>query len=136
MFQQSIPFIGWIASLSNGEVVREEPPIPGEKTSWQKLLDRLGAENLKMIGIRLQYLSTTVNALPPKACIGYYQAREQRLAFYGGQESSSNKQGVGSIVGDKVYITWVDTNGNVWQDVRPLVDEKMHSTMRDVNLVE
>jgi hypothetical protein len=125
------PFVGWIAVLSNGEAVKEEPPIPGEKTSWQKLIDRLYEEDLKMVGLQLRQLNVSVNALPPKACRGYYQAREARLAFYGGADSYSNKQGVGSVVDDKVYIVWVDSSGNIYSDVRPLHDEKIHTTLRD-----
>lgn len=130
MFPQ-IPFVGWIAVLSNGETMKEEPPIPGEKTSWQKLIDRLYAENLKMIGLRLQNLNMTITTLPPSMCDGYYQAREARVAFYAGQDASSNRRGIGSVVGDRVYIVWIDGNGNVWSDVRLLSDERIHTTLRD-----
>jgi hypothetical protein len=74
----------------------------------------------------------TVNALPPKQCDGYYQARDQRIAFYQGMEAGSIRQGVGSVVGDKVYIAWLDANGSVWTDVRLLSSEKIHTTLRDV----
>jgi len=134
MLNQNIPFIGWMAALSNGETVREQPPIPGEKSSWQKLLDRLTEENIKMVGLCIRYLNTTVNALPPKACQGYYQARDQAITFYHGTESGSIRQGIGSVVDDKVFITWLDANGNTWQDVRLLSSEKIHSTMRDIVL--
>lgn len=136
MLNQNVPFIGWMAALSNGETVKEQPvATPGDRTSWQKLLDRLTAENLKIVGLCIRYLNTTVNALPPKACQGYYQARDQAITFFHGTQSGSIRQGVGSVVGDKVYIIWLDDTGSVWADVRPLASEKIHTTLRDVDVI-
>lgn len=125
----NIAFVGWMARLSNGEMVKEEPPIPGEKSSWQKLLDRLGEEDLKMVALSIQYMSRTVNAMSYKECDGYYQATDQHLSLFGEQQSL--RRGVGSVIGDKVFIVWVDNNGQVWADVRPLESEKIHTTLRD-----
>jgi len=136
MLNQSVPFIGWMAALSNGELAKEQPPIPGEKTSWQKLLDRLTAEDLKIVGLCIRYLNTTVNALPPKACDGYYQARDQAISLFRGNQPGSIRQGVGSVVGDKVYIIWLDDTGSTWADVRPLSSEKIHTTLRDVDITK
>jgi len=132
MLPQNIPFLGWMALLSNGEMFREEPPIPNEKSSWQKLIDRLYAEDLKMVGLCIRHLNVTINALPPKSCQGYYQAREARFSMFGEPDVSSVKQGIGSVVGDKVYIAWVDGAGSVWTEVRDLEGEKIHTTLRDL----
>lgn len=125
------PFRGWIASLSNGQTIWETPPKPGEKTAWQALLDRLTKENLKMTALRVQRGGITLHALPTKMCDGYYHAYELReTMFRGGTE---HRQACGSIIGNQVFILWIDDGGNVWQDVRPLSTEKIHSTLRDTN---
>jgi hypothetical protein len=125
------PFRGWIASLSNGETIWETPPEPGKKTAWQSLLDRLTKENLKMTGLRVQRGGITLHALSPKMCDGYYHAYEIReIMWRGGTET---RQACGSVIGDMVLIFWIDDGGNVWQDVRPLNSEKLHSTLRNTN---
>lgn len=129
MYPSQKPFRGWIASLSNGETVWETPPVPGEKTAWQALLDRLTNENLKMTGLRVQRGGVTLHALPTKMCDGYYHAYELReIMWRGGTE---HRQACGSVIGDKVFIFWIDDGGNVWQDIRPLSTERIHSTLRD-----
>jgi len=40
-------------------------------------------------------------------------------------------QGVGSVFGDKVFMTWVDGNGNIRQEIRELSEMKVHTTLRD-----
>jgi len=122
-------FQGWTATLSNGENVWETPPVPGERTAWQKLITRLGTENLIVTSLRVQRGRVTLHALPHKICEGYYQAYDQYLSLYTKEESL--KQGCGAVVGDKVYIQWVDDNGNVWSDIRPFDTEKPHTTLRD-----
>lgn len=124
-----LPFQGWIASLSDGETVYEQPPLPNEKTSWQKLLDRLAEYGLTITMLRVQRNGVTLHALPPKACGGYYQAYEVRQKVYGGKVV--HLQACGSVIEDKVLIIWIDENGNLYQDLRPLAEEKMHTTLRD-----
>lgn len=123
------PFQGWIATLSNGENVWEQPPIPGEVSAWQKLISRLTAENLKITSLRVQRGRITLNALPSKRCDGYWQAYEQFMSMNSGAQYL--RQGCGSVVGDKVFIQWIDTNGNLWMDVRTFEREKPNTTLRD-----
>lgn len=122
-------FQGWTATLSNGENVWETPPIPGEFRPWQKLITRLNNENLKITSLRVQRGRITLHALPHKACDGYYQAIDHFKSLYSGEEIL--KYGCGSVIGDKIFIQWVDDNGNVWADVRLLEKEKIHTTLRD-----
>lgn len=121
-------FQGWTVTLSNGENAWEQPPIGKEKSAWQKLLDRLDNENLKITSLRVQRGGITIHALPAKQCDGYFQAYESHSAMFSRQEVL--QQGCGSIVGDKIFITWVDTNGNIHQDLRPLSEGRIHSTLR------
>jgi len=76
------PFNGWIATLSNGENIFERPPVPGERSAWQKLIGRLHAEGLKITSLRLQNGRHTIHALPSKRCQGYYQAFEATRILY------------------------------------------------------
>lgn len=126
MFNQK--FQGWTATLSNGDIAWETEPEPGERTPWQKLLDRLEKENLKITSLRVQRGKTTLHALPHKECDGYFQAYE---VFMSSQTKLEYKrQGCGSIVGDKIFITWIDENGNVWGDVRNFTENKIHTTLK------
>jgi len=122
-------FQGWTATLSNGENVWESPPVPGERYAWQKLITRLNNENLKITSLRVQRGRVTLHALSQKACDGYYQAYDKHKALISGEETL--RQGCGSVIGDKVFIQWIDENGNVWSDIRPFEMEKPHTTLRD-----
>jgi hypothetical protein len=123
-------FQGWTATLSNGENVWETEPVPNEFTPWRKLLNRLEEENLKITSLRLQRSGITLHALSQKQCDGYYQAMEKHISAIT-HEVLMVKQGIGSVVGDKIFITWVDDNGNVWMDVRSFLADKTHTTLRN-----
>ena len=116
---------GWIASLSNGEHYFEAPPLPGEKTSWQKLKDHCQQIEVQITMLRLVRGGVTVNSLPKRMCSGYFQAYEMTRSFYG--DATTHKQGVGSVVGDKVYITWISLDGRtLWQEIRPVSESLIH----------
>src|SRR3990172_10021933 len=116
---------GWVASLSNGETVYEQSPIAEEPSSWQKLLQKLKSENLKITQMRLQHGKNTVIAFPKAD--GYMQAYEIRKALFSGK--SAQYQGIGSVVGDLVFITWMNSTGESWQDVRKLSEVDVHTTL-------
>ena len=122
-------FQGWTATLSNGENAWEQPPVPEERTSWQKLLDRLNEENLKITSLRVQRGGVTLHALPSKQCDGYFQAYESHTSMFNGIEII--QQGCGSIIGDKVFITWIDANNNVHMEERTLPESKFATTLRN-----
>lgn len=125
--------MAWIANLSTGETVVEQAPRPGEATSWQRLLKRCRDEGISITGLRLHVNGVTVEAMPTKVCRGYFQAYQAMRMMFGG--NSKLRQGIGSIVDDSVYITWVDleqekNNMNyVHQEVRPLSEVKIHTTV-------
>lgn len=141
-FQQR-PFNGWIANVRfvNSDrsdiVVVEEPPVKGEMSSWQKLLDKVRNGEVNITGLRMQRHGLTFNALPVKLCSGYFQAYEARKKFFRsmgpGGEPGQVFQGVGSIVGDKVYIVWVNINPKsppyIYTDIRDLKESQIHTTM-------
>ena len=98
----------WIANLSDGSTIVEQKKEEGGPTPWRRLLIHCKENNLQVTGLRLVVNNVTVNALPPKACDGYFQAYEVMKMIFKG--TSRHRQGIGSVVGDKVYIMWVDLN--------------------------
>ncbi len=133
--------IGWVASLSSGETVFEKPardmetgafigPVlgKGELSPWQALLQRCQVENIRITQLRLQRGGVTVVGMPEAR--GYFQAYEARTS--GRTLTTATLQGIGSIVGDLVVITWLNDQGHVWQDVRPLADMWVHTDRRQL----
>lgn len=133
--------MGWTASLSNGETLTEEKVIAGERSPWQKLLAYMRHNDLKMTGLRLIVGNVSIEAMPHKMCDGYLYAREAKKRFYGNADGyketeTSESHGIGSVIGDQVFITWVDLQPKrhiytVHQEVRPLSTMKMHTTISD-----
>lgn len=121
-------FEGWIANLSDGTTVFETAPVPGEQSSWQKLLSLLREKNLKITGFQLQRGSVTIHAMPAKGCEGFYQAYDAKRIMF--RDEVKLFQGIGSIIEGKVYITWIDDNNQIYSEIRPLESEKIHSTLR------
>lgn len=138
---------GWIANLSDGSTVIETEPIPGELSPWQKLLQRCREEkhvvkgevtgkdievSLAITGLQLQYGPITIMAMPNKECDGYFQAREVHRIIW--RDVYLHMHGVGSVIEDKVYITWIQTTKdgqiNIRSDVRPLETCKVHTTLQ------
>jgi len=120
---------GWIATLSDGTTAAEAPPIPGERTSWQLLIDHIKEKEISITRLVLQRGATRAVALPPKSCDGYYQAYEIKKVLW--RDIDVKLQGIGSVVGDQVYITWIDDTNTVTQDIRPLDGSLVHTTLRD-----
>jgi len=118
-------FRGWIANLDSGETIFETPWEKGKSTPWRQLLERLKKENLKITRMRLQMGGRTFHSTPRAE--GYFQAREVHQAMFSGREKLY--YGIGSILGNKVYIVWVNEQGDSWQDIRPVEMVKIHTTL-------
>lgn len=121
-------YSGWIASMSDGQTVFETERHPGELSPWQMLLERCRKQNIRITQLRLQRGGVTVVALPHAD--GYFQAYESRTS--GRTLKTTTVQGIGSIVGKQVYITWLNDQGHVWQDVRPLGELWVHTDLRQL----
>lgn len=123
----------WIANLSNGDTITEGKPVAGERTPWQKLLRHCRENNITITGLRLSVRDVTIDAMPVKMCDGYLHAYEAERLMW--SNVSKIKQGIGSVVGDLVYITWIDINpfennmNYIHQDIRPLSEVKIHTTI-------
>ena len=126
-------FQGWIASLSNGKHVIETVSKAGDITSWQKLLKHCKAKSLRITGLVLVRNKAIVTSLPHKQCDGYFQAYEAHMAVF--SKKSFTQQGIGSIIGDQVFINWIIIEEEdpalptkVFQEVRPLEGCRVHTT--------
>lgn len=139
MVVEGQPFQGWIATLDNGETVMEKPPVLGKPTAWRRLLMRCKQHGFRVNSFRLQLHNVTFMAMPPKMTDGYFQAFEVRKKFYGSMGPNPEKEelfrGIGSVVNDQVFITWVktelDPKGMVhsYQEVRSLESSRIHTTL-------
>lgn len=127
-------FRGWVASLSNGDTVFQEPNVPGERTSWGKLVDRCAEDpELYVTQLQLQHDNGTIVGI--KGAAGYAAFVDYRAeGFQASQDGKPAKQvrhlGIGSVVGKTVYCTLVNDQGQSWQDSRPLHTMHIHCIMR------
>lgn len=123
----STNFQGWVANLSDGSTRPEWKVAPGEASPWQQLIEFIYTQNLKITNLRLIVSDKTFTALPHKAVDGYFQAREIFKSVFTGVEEIW--RGIGSVVGETVFIIWVSNEGNVRQDIRPLDSVRIHTTL-------
>ena len=116
---------GWVASLSNGETVFEEEPVPGERTSWGKLKERCEEEEIWVTQIQLQRHGQNIVGI--KGADGYTAFVDFRKEGLMGSEYREIRQfGIGSVVGNTVYCTVMNEEGQHWQDSRPLSNMRAH----------
>lgn len=121
----------WIANLSDGTILTEEDVKlePGGPSPWRYLIKRCQDGEVKLTGLRLGVGPALVNALPTKQCDGYFHAYES-IRYLFNTEVERKKQGIGSVVGEQVFITWMEQGQNgltyIWQEVRPLKDCIQH----------
>jgi hypothetical protein len=132
MNNTQMPFNGWIANLSDGSNVHETPPAEGEKSAWQKLIDQVSTnKDLSISQLHLVRNGRVIHAINSKGSRGYFQAYDVTRVLW--SDTYIRKQVIGSVVGDMVFITWIDEKGEIWQDARSLETEKVHTTLRDTD---
>lgn len=126
--------MGWVANLKNGQIITESKSVPGEMSAWQTLLKYCRDNDTVITRLQLTINNVTIEALPNNMCSGYFQAYESSRIMF--RDTTTNKQGIGSVVNDLVYIVWIglgaSNNGMnyVYQDIRPLSEVKIHTTIR------
>lgn len=124
----------WIANLSDGKILTEDDlkVDAGAISPWNQVIEKCKNGEMKLTGLRLGVGPALVNALPPKQCSGYFQAYEV-IRYLFNNEVERKKQGIGSVVGEQVFITWMEQGGNgltyIWQEVRPLKDCVKHTIL-------
>ena len=132
-------FNGWIAFMSDGTTILESAPVPGDPSPWQTLLERCRNEDISIKRLSLIIRGVQIMSLPRKQCMGFFQAKEVRKEFFGsmGSDGSSEElsQGIGCIVGEFVYIQWINLTPKehvaayITSDVRSLKSCKIHTTL-------
>lgn len=121
-------FQGWIASLSNGETVFESPSTSGEISAWQKLRARCEKEGISVTQIRLQLGGLTF--IGANNADGYCQCWEQHLNLFDKTKPPLLFRGIGSVIEEHVFITWVDSSGNIKQEIRTLESMAVHCVLK------
>jgi hypothetical protein len=128
---------GWIASLSNGQTIFEAPARgKGELSAWQQLLADLKTlpefRGCHISQMRLQRGGRTVTAIPRRngLVLGYFQGYEAFISNL--RRTQTLNQGIGTIINQDVFITWVNNQGDVWQDIRPLKEVWVHTDQRQL----
>lgn len=120
---------GWVASLSDGSTVFEEPPVPGERTSWGKLQERCKKDGLWVTQIQLQRHGQNIVGIQKAA--GYAAFMDYRKeGMMGTQSRTAHYYGIGSVVGEMVYCTIMNEQGQFWQDTRQLASMRAHCIMK------
>ncbi|MHC4542938.1 MAG: hypothetical protein ACYSYL_00225 [Planctomycetota bacterium] len=124
-------FQGWIASLNDGNTVFESEPVPGQISPWQALLQHCRSGQASITQLQLQRGGTTVVAVTRRNSFvrGYFHAREARMSNV--HRTTVDVQGIGTVIGDLVFITWLNQQGQVWQDVRPLQQMRIHTCVNE-----
>ena len=82
----------WVATLSSGEEVAMDDGRPGHApaSAWLRLRERVRAEGLRVVGLRLQFRSHVVRPVPAdapgyffsKCSVGVLSGSSFHLAFY------------------------------------------------------
>jgi hypothetical protein len=118
----------WIAELSNGErVVEPEVEIQDELSPWHLLIERCRRENLRILQLHLSRAGVNLSAIPLAA--GYAALYELRMGQRNRKPALA--QGIASIVGDWVFINWIEETGRVSQEVRPFGAAAVHTTLAE-----
>lgn len=125
---------GWIALLNTDELVFENAAYTGavgELTSWQMLLARCKADNLRIVGLALRRAGAWVIAMDNAD--SYFQARMATSVL--NQSRDEHFQGIGTVLEAQgiILITWVSQYGVVYQDAQPLGTQWVHTSQRDLN---
>lgn len=117
---------GWIASLSNGQTVHEHPTDKGELSAWQQLLQFCNLNNVRITQMRLQRSGITMTSV--YKADGYFQAYEAKVSNV--TKATTTYQGIGAVKNNFVFIVWINMQGDVFQDVRPLGEVWVHTEQR------
>lgn len=126
---------GWVANLNTGETVFESEQVPGERTPWGKLNERCQTEGLWVTQLQLQLNGKTWVGI--QKADGYCWFRDVRVEGYvSGNVKETHHAGIGSVIGDTVYCTVVDANGQSQQHARSLASMRVHCVLRPAGVPE
>jgi hypothetical protein len=131
----------WIASLSDGSTVFQDN-TPGEISAWRRLRQYINLHKLKITNIRLEAYGRQVHTIPyldnekRPQLNGYWQI-ERLGSFLNTNLPHVHWRGIGYVKGFTIHITWINQEGGVSMETRPLFrDEKQldGSTVKQIDL--
>lgn len=117
----------WIASLSDGSTVFQDN-TPGEKSAWRRLKDYVELHSFKITNVRLEAYGRLVHTIPyldeekRPQLNGYWQV-ERLGSFLNTNMPNIHWRGIGYIKCKTIHITWVNQEGGVSMETRPLFRE-------------
>ena len=113
----------WIASLSDGTTIFEDV-TPNIRSAWLRLRDHVETHKLKLTNLRLEAYGRSIVLIPYKSedkipqINGYFYSKRMTAILNSGPGIQFQDVGIGFIKGKEVFITWVRTDGSVFQEVR------------------
>lgn len=105
----------WTAILSDGTRVFEDR-IPNKPSAWLRLKEHLEKTDLTLIGFEL--FSDDVDLIMPRKVDGYFQSKKLIHDSRSGQEN--HYPGIGYVLGDTIFISWILENRNILKEERRL----------------
>lgn len=118
----------WIASLSNGLTVFEDV-TPFEESAWIRLRKYISQHNLKITNLRLEAFDKRIVLVPyygpnnEPQVNGYWYSQRSGKLIANNLSQDFFWKGIGYIKGPNIYITWVDSTGNISNEIKEF-DEK------------
>lgn len=103
--------VRWAASLSDGSTVFQTD------ISWEELLKKCEDNALTIRQLRLQVCGTTIVAA--KNSEGFLIATKVSPTR---SNSTKTVAGLGTIIGENVFVNWIDESRNIVQEVQKVSD--------------
>jgi len=106
----------WIAQLSDGTTVFQDK-TPGLTSAWLRLAEYLKTKKLHITCLQLDAYGGTV-LLNDKTAIGWWQS--SKLGVIPQYNVEINSQGIGVVINDIINIIWIDQDGSITEEKRPV----------------
>ena len=126
----------WIASLSDGSTVFEDI-TPYEKSSWCRLRDYIILHNLQLTNLRLEAYGNSLSLMPYRddnnnpQINGYWYSKKIGALLTDDGVFETLSVGIGYVKGLHIYITWLNQDGNIGQEIRPYEKDNVAVIIND-----
>jgi hypothetical protein len=116
-----VPDIHWVASLSDGTLVYQDKNP--DRSCWAELKKHVKENNLKIMNLMVEKQKPIIKCLPfldknlNKQTRGYWFS-QKAMSMIGAAGQNSVWFGVGYVIEDKIYISWLLPNGNINHEIR------------------
>ena len=116
----------WIASLSDGRTVFQDN-TPHADSSWSRLKRLIESSDLQITNLRLEAYGQRVVGVPLRhpetgdlQVDGYWHANKIAHLAHPTRGVEVRFVGIGYIIDDRIYITWVREDGHIINEMRDL----------------